>query len=556
MPALPLTVLRHSSSTNVGTFHAFRNTPLAYFYGKPILRPFFSKLHGHIAVSSAARDFVGEYFPADYRVIPNGIDFRRFTRPPSRSSSSPTIDRPCCSSVASRSARGCGSCCVPGRWCWPHPEARLVVVGRGRPLDGYRRFAPARAGRRTTCYSPGTSRARTCRGTTRRRTSSAPRIPGRRALESCCSKRWRRARRSLRPTFPATATSFPVTARGCWSSRRTRGNCRCDQSVAGQPRDTGQHAAHRAGEGARIRLAARGDQVLEYYAEVIERRAPSAQPTACGSRACDAWPGCSRGPFDLTESAAGRQAGDATQQIKRRCRTAAEAPARALGRLGFTPNALTIVGSLLTGSVGLLVAQGWFVAGVALWLFSPTDTLDGALARATDRVSVFGAFLDSVCDRYAEVGVFLGLVWWYQSTGESWASPWPTWPSSVRSWSATRVRAPKASVSSADVGWFQRPERIVLLGVGFFLRPVFPDGPADRPRRSGGPDHRHRPPTRRSRGTPVRSPPRFLIRLRHHPPEAVTICRTRARSSVDRALASGARGRPFESARAYPSGRR
>src|SRR5258708_6010122 len=78
MPALPLTVLRHSNTTNIGTFHAFRNTPLTYFYGKPILRPFFRKLHGHITVSSAAREFVGEYFRADYRVIPNGINFPRF----------------------------------------------------------------------------------------------------------------------------------------------------------------------------------------------------------------------------------------------------------------------------------------------------------------------------------------------------------------------------------------------------------------------------------------------------------------------------------------------
>src|ERR671938_1233625 len=56
MPALPLTVLRHSNTTNIGTFHAFRNTPLTYFYGKPILRPFFRKLHGHIAGYSAARE--------------------------------------------------------------------------------------------------------------------------------------------------------------------------------------------------------------------------------------------------------------------------------------------------------------------------------------------------------------------------------------------------------------------------------------------------------------------------------------------------------------------
>src|SRR5207247_10766937 len=97
-----------------------------------------------------------------------------------------------------------------------------------------------------------------------------------------------------------------------------------------------------------------------------------------------------------------------------------EAPARWRGRLGFPPNAVTIIGSVLTASVGVLIAQGWFVAaGLCLWLFSVTDTLDGALARATGRVTVFGAFLDSVCDRYAEAAVFCGLVWWYQTTGNS-----------------------------------------------------------------------------------------------------------------------------------------
>jgi len=142
MPALPLTVLRHSTATNVGTFHAFRNTPLTYFYGKPILRPFFRKLHGHIVVSSAARDFVGEYFRADYRVIPNGIDFPRFnTRYP----------------PLEQLADGRPTVLFVGRLekrkglkfllrAWPkvlerQPNARLVVVGRGRPLEGYRRFA-------------------------------------------------------------------------------------------------------------------------------------------------------------------------------------------------------------------------------------------------------------------------------------------------------------------------------------------------------------------------------------------------------------------------------
>ncbi|HLZ27883.1 MAG TPA: glycosyltransferase family 4 protein [Chloroflexota bacterium] len=142
MPALPLTVLRHSNTTNVGTFHAFRNTPLTYFYGKPILRPFFRKLHGHITVSNAAQEFVGEYFPADYRVIPNGIDFarfyRRYTPMPQLADSRPTV------LFVGRLEKRKGLKFLLRAWPMVlerQPNARLVVVGRGRPLEGYRRFA-------------------------------------------------------------------------------------------------------------------------------------------------------------------------------------------------------------------------------------------------------------------------------------------------------------------------------------------------------------------------------------------------------------------------------
>ena len=142
MPALPLTVLRHSNTTNVGTFHAYRTTRLAYFYGKGILRPFFRKLHGHIAVSSAAREFVGEYFPADYRIIGNGIDVRRFAE-----RGAPLAElqdqRPTVLFVGRLEKRKGLRFLLRA---WPLvlervPSARLVVVGRGRPLEGYRRFA-------------------------------------------------------------------------------------------------------------------------------------------------------------------------------------------------------------------------------------------------------------------------------------------------------------------------------------------------------------------------------------------------------------------------------
>jgi CDP-diacylglycerol---glycerol-3-phosphate 3-phosphatidyltransferase len=160
-------------------------------------------------------------------------------------------------------------------------------------------------------------------------------------------------------------------------------------------------------------------------------------------------------------------------ELKRRSRRYAEAPARFLGRLGFTPNALTVIGSLLTASVGLMVAQGWFVAaGLCLWLFSATDTLDGALARATDRVTVFGAFLDSVCDRYAEAAVFFGLVWYYQWTANAvgLALAYLALVGSLMV-SYARARAEGVGLQAADVGWFQRPERIIALGIGLLVAP-------------------------------------------------------------------------------------
>ncbi|MGB6770674.1 MAG: glycosyltransferase family 4 protein [Candidatus Dormiibacterota bacterium] len=79
MPALPVTVLRlNGEGVNVGTFHAYARQNLGYYYGRPLLRRLFRRLDACIAVSDPAKSFVSRYFPAEYTVIPNGIDPARF----------------------------------------------------------------------------------------------------------------------------------------------------------------------------------------------------------------------------------------------------------------------------------------------------------------------------------------------------------------------------------------------------------------------------------------------------------------------------------------------
>jgi phosphatidylinositol alpha-mannosyltransferase len=76
MPSLPVTVLmsRSASAIKVGTFHAFRESYYGYYYGRPILKRVANRLHGRIAVSRSAYEFVSRYFPGTYSIIPNGVD--------------------------------------------------------------------------------------------------------------------------------------------------------------------------------------------------------------------------------------------------------------------------------------------------------------------------------------------------------------------------------------------------------------------------------------------------------------------------------------------------
>jgi phosphatidylinositol alpha-mannosyltransferase len=78
LPLLPLAVLWYSRAANVGTFHAYWERSRYYAFWRPLLRPFFRRLHARIAVSQAARGYVARYFPDEYHIIPNGVDVHHF----------------------------------------------------------------------------------------------------------------------------------------------------------------------------------------------------------------------------------------------------------------------------------------------------------------------------------------------------------------------------------------------------------------------------------------------------------------------------------------------
>lgn len=99
-----------------------------------------------------------------------------------------------------------------------------------------------------------------------------------------------------------------------------------------------------------------------------------------------------------------------TPDLRARIRSGAEPIARIFGRLGLTPNMLTLVGfGIAVIAAWAAAAQLWLAAGLLLAFGAVFDLFDGALARATGTTSRLGAFMDSVFDRAGEAVVYIGI---------------------------------------------------------------------------------------------------------------------------------------------------
>src|SRR5256885_13766145 len=157
-------------------------------------------------------------------------------------------------------------------------------------------------------------------------------------------------------------------------------------------------------------------------------------------------------------------------EVRARIRLVAVPIALGLGKLGLTPNALTIVGFLGTCVAAVAAAaQGWVLAGILVIVFGIFDLFDGALARATGQASKFGAFLDSTLDRTGEGLVLAGVAIGCASTGFTLGAGLAAAAIALAS-VVTYARAKAEAIGlTGDVGIAQRSERIVVLAAGLVL---------------------------------------------------------------------------------------
>jgi len=148
---------------------------------------------------------------------------------------------------------------------------------------------------------------------------------------------------------------------------------------------------------------------------------------------------------------------------------------RFLQRLGLRPNALTFIGLGFNGLAAWALAVGEWLQGCSLILLASFfDILDGAMARNCRETSRFGAFLDSVTDRYSDLCLLVGMFIYYSRQG---SFLYQVLVGLTLMGTAivpyTRARA-ELLIPQCNVGILERAERILLLFLGAAIPPIMP----------------------------------------------------------------------------------
>jgi CDP-diacylglycerol--glycerol-3-phosphate 3-phosphatidyltransferase len=140
---------------------------------------------------------------------------------------------------------------------------------------------------------------------------------------------------------------------------------------------------------------------------------------------------------------------------------------RGLALSKIHPNVLTFIGLVINIYAAVLLAGGRFLAAALVIVGAGIfDMVDGRVARATNQVTRFGAFFDSVLDRYSDLALLMGLLVYYGNVNRNFyvVLTAVVMTTSVMI-SYTRTRAENV-IPLCKVGFLERPERVVLLIIG------------------------------------------------------------------------------------------
>jgi archaetidylinositol phosphate synthase len=162
-------------------------------------------------------------------------------------------------------------------------------------------------------------------------------------------------------------------------------------------------------------------------------------------------------------------------KLKKRIQEMLGAEANIAHKIGLTPNVISIIGFILSLASAVAYAVVpmrpvlLLVLAVVFMLASGfCDTMDGIVARTFNQASAFGAFFDSVLDRYADAAIYAGIIISGLCS--------PMWGLAALSGSVlvsyTRARAEGMGVKMESVGFAERAERMLILSV-FTIGAVF-----------------------------------------------------------------------------------
>jgi CDP-diacylglycerol---glycerol-3-phosphate 3-phosphatidyltransferase len=144
-----------------------------------------------------------------------------------------------------------------------------------------------------------------------------------------------------------------------------------------------------------------------------------------------------------------------------------------LAKTGISPNGVTWLGFAVTVVAAGLAAYGYLLAAGLVSLFAAFfDTLDGALARRTNRVSKFGGILDSTLDRVSEGAMLLGILMWYVASADQppLIAAFVVGAALIASFLVSYIRARYEAMGvKGEPGISTRTERVILTALGLIL---------------------------------------------------------------------------------------